>query len=234
MAWSGFARAASTGSGSRRAVEVSNVLGMQQIAAGTYRRALDRLDAAVLVVDADRRVVFANPRAGAMLKSGDVLHLRAGRVAGTDAQNEQALCSALGEAGSGTSGARPGGLEASMTGAGGVGWLMFAITLDAPGASAFASPSRSTLLVLRAPREDTRNPIVIAARVFQLTPTQVQVLAFLAQGHSIDEIADLLGVSVKTVRSHLAELFRRTGTGRQADLVARTLSFASPLRMDPA
>jgi hypothetical protein len=56
------------------------------------------------------------------------------------------------------------------------------------------------------------------------------VLAFLAQGHPPDEIAAILGVSISTVRSHLRDLFGRTGTTRQAELVARTLSLASPLR----
>ena len=58
----------------------------------------------------------------------------------------------------------------------------------------------------------------------------MQVLAFLTQGHAPDGIADLLGVSGTTVRSHLADLFARSGTSRQAELVARTLSLASPLR----
>jgi DNA-binding CsgD family transcriptional regulator len=34
------------------------------------------------------------------------------------------------------------------------------------------------------------------------------------------------------VRSHLAAIFAKSGTSRQAELVARTLSLASPLRAD--
>jgi DNA-binding CsgD family transcriptional regulator len=83
---------------------------------------------------------------------------------------------------------------------------------------------------MRSPREDTRNPIAIAARLFDLTPTQVQVLSFLAQGHAPDAIADILGVGMATIRKHLKDLFARSGTSRQAELVARTLSLASPLR----
>jgi hypothetical protein len=49
--------------------------------------------------------------------------------------------------------------------------------------------TRSVLLVLRSPREATRNPVAVAARVFGLTPAQVQVLAFLAQGHAPEAIA---------------------------------------------
>lgn len=47
----------------RRAIEISNVLGMQRFSAETYRAALDELDAAVLIVDADGRPSFANPAA---------------------------------------------------------------------------------------------------------------------------------------------------------------------------
>ena len=211
----------------RRALEISNTLGMQQLAADTFRGALDRLEAAVLIVEEGRRIVYANPRGASMLALCDVVMLRGGRIAGASGDAERALRSALGE-----NGGRPhaGALEARVTGAGGSERLMFSVTLDLLQDNPFASPGRSTLLVLRAPREDMSNPITIAARIFRLTPTQVQVLTFLAQGHAPDDIADLIGVSVKTVRSHLAELFRRTQTTRQAELVARTLSVGSPLR----
>jgi DNA-binding CsgD family transcriptional regulator len=108
--------------------------------------------------------------------------------------------------------------------------LLFAISLDDTAASGGALRQRSTLLVIREPRAESHNPVAIAARVFGLTPAQVQVLAFLAQGHTPEAISDIIGISSTTVRSHLSELFRRTGTGRQADLLARTLSLASPLR----
>ncbi|HMN80731.1 MAG TPA: helix-turn-helix transcriptional regulator [Burkholderiaceae bacterium] len=223
----------------RRAVEISNVLGMQRVAAETYRDALDQLDAAVLIVGDARRIAYANPRAESMLAGNDVLSLREGRVCGANPGAERALRAALGEGaeqgrralpGAGSGPMRPGGLEAPVTGIDNAERLMFSVTLETLHDNPFAAPGRSTLLVLRAPREDTRNPIAIAARVFQLTPMQVQVLAFLAQGHAPDDIADLLGLSVKTVRTHLAELFRRTDSTRQADLVARVLSVASPLR----
>lgn len=214
----------------RRALEISDTLGRERLAADTFRGVLDRLDAAVLIVEEGRRVEYANPRAESMLVQNDVLTLRGGRIAGVSADVERALRLALGE---GPERAAPGAQEAQVVGAAGAERLMFSVTLDRLHENPFAVPGRSTLLIVRAPREDTRNPIAIAARVFDLTPMQVQVLAFLAQGHAPDTIADLIGVSVKTVRSHLAELFRRTHTTRQAELVARTLSVGSPLRDEP-
>jgi DNA-binding CsgD family transcriptional regulator len=208
----------------RRAVEISNVLGLQRLSAGTYRDALAQLDAAVLILDGACRLTYANPRAEAELEGGSLLRLLDGRVAGASEGARQALRRIA--AGSLVGGA--GGFEAALQGTDGAERLLFAVALDP--ADGMAEPaSRAVMLVLRAPREDTRNPVAIAARVFDLTPAQVAVLAFLAQGHPPDEIARILGISTTTVRSHLADLFRRTGTSRQAELVARALSLASPL-----
>lgn len=210
----------------RRAVEISNVLGLQRLAAETYRAALGQLDAAVLVLDGEGRPAYVNPRAEAELSRGTVLRIRGNRVVGATKAAEAALRRIT--AGSLAGGA--GGFEASLTGTDDEDRLLFAVGLDAEVEGVFGQLARAAMLVLRSPREDTRNPIAIAARLFNLTPAQVQVLAFLARGHAPDAIADMLGISATTVRSHLADLFRRTGTSRQAELVARALSLASPLR----
>ncbi|MCB4822153.1 helix-turn-helix transcriptional regulator [Roseicella aerolata] len=209
----------------RRAVEISRVLGDQSLSARTYRAALERLDAAVLILDGKRRVTYANPQAEAALAAGRVLRTGPdGRLRGATDAAERALL----RAGEGTAG----GIEAPVSEENGEEHLLFALSLDLAAEDRLGQEERATLLVLRSPREDTRNPVTIAARVFGLTPAQVQVLAFLAQGHAPEDIAGILGVSVATVRSHLADLFRRTGTARQAELIARTLSLASPLRTD--
>jgi DNA-binding CsgD family transcriptional regulator len=83
------------------------------------------------------------------------------------------------------------------------------------------------MLLLRPPREATRNPIAVAARLYGLTRAQVQMAALLAHASGPQEISEVLGVSLATIRSHLAELFRRTGTRNQAELVARILGAAS-------
>ena len=52
-----------------------------------------------------------------------------------------------------------------------------------------------------------------------LTPRQRQVLQLVAEGHSSKQIADELGLSVKTVESHRAQLMRRLGVDTVAGLV---------------
>ncbi len=57
-----------------------------------------------------------------------------------------------------------------------------------------------------------------------LTPTEARVALLLAQALRSEEVALELGVSASTVAFHLRNLFAKTATGRQADLVALVLS----------
>lgn len=52
-----------------------------------------------------------------------------------------------------------------------------------------------------------------------LTPRQREVLQLVAEGYSSKEIADELGLSVKTVETHRAQLMRRLGVDSVAGLV---------------
>lgn len=210
----------------RRTVEISRVLGAARLEAETSQAALDALDSPVLLLGPGRSVVLANRAAERAIEGGQVLRAANGGVRGATEKIE-ALLTGLDAGGLG-------GMEAVVMGADGKERLVFALR---PGEEAGGLPGAApgtVLLVVRAPREDTRNPIAIAAMAFNLTSAQVQVLAFLAQGHGPEAIADILGISLTTVRSHLGELFQRTGTGRQAELVARTLALASPLATPPA
>lgn len=55
--------------------------------------------------------------------------------------------------------------------------------------------------------------------LFQLTPTEATISACLANGLSVHECADRLGVATNTVRAHLRSVFAKTGVCRQSQLV---------------
>ncbi|MGR3465339.1 helix-turn-helix transcriptional regulator [Limimaricola sp.] len=58
------------------------------------------------------------------------------------------------------------------------------------------------------------------SRLYALTQAEMLVLRLLCEGHAMPEIAARRGVSVNTVRNQLRSLFDKTGTRRQAELVA--------------
>ncbi len=55
---------------------------------------------------------------------------------------------------------------------------------------------------------------------FGLTAREAEIAMALTSGQTLEQIAAALGVSVATSRQHLKSIFRKTGTHRQAELVA--------------
>lgn len=65
-------------------------------------------------------------------------------------------------------------------------------------------------------------------RLYNLTPSETRVALMLIDGKRLDQIAEELEIAQTTVVFHLKNLFRKTETNRQADLVRVLLSV--PLR----
>jgi DNA-binding CsgD family transcriptional regulator/PAS domain-containing protein len=61
--------------------------------------------------------------------------------------------------------------------------------------------------------------------LFRLTPREADVTCLLLDGHSTQDIAAAFGLSMPTVRTHLARIFEKTGTRNQATLVALVSQF---------
>lgn len=60
----------------------------------------------------------------------------------------------------------------------------------------------------------------ILSGLFDLTPAEARLATALASGRSTQEAAMDVGVAVKSARSYLERIFRKTGTNRQSQLVA--------------
>jgi DNA-binding CsgD family transcriptional regulator len=56
-------------------------------------------------------------------------------------------------------------------------------------------------------------------QIYGLTAAEARVAALLAQGHRLEEIADLLGVAYETTRKHLKKVLAKMRTDRQAEVV---------------
>src|SRR5262249_43567467 len=65
-----------------------------------------------------------------------------------------------------------------------------------------------------APSEDVLNGL------FDLTPAETRIAQALVKGQSVEEIAQIFGVALGTVRAQVRSVLAKTGTPRQAELVA--------------
>ena len=57
----------------------------------------------------------------------------------------------------------------------------------------------------------------------RLSRREVEVVALVVEGRSNDEIAARLGISVKTIESHLTRIFERTEVASRTELAARAI-----------
>jgi len=62
-------------------------------------------------------------------------------------------------------------------------------------------------------------PQDILRTLFGLTPAECRVALLLGVGHSPQEIAQTIGVSFETVRSHIKSIFSKTNVKRQGELI---------------
>lgn len=83
------------------------------------------------------------------------------------------------------------------------------------------------LLVSRTPSKGLAQAIPLRGRgssgVEHLSLRELEVLQLVADGRSNRDVADALGLSALTVKSHLARIGRKLGTGDRAEMVAVVL-----------
>ncbi|MEN2709122.1 helix-turn-helix transcriptional regulator [Sphingomonas sp. NPDC092331] len=202
-----------------RSFELGRTMEALQRNVHALHSAFDGLGVGVLLVDARAKIHFANPIAERMLREEPVLRAAGGcfgaSLPAANARVRAAIADATGDArrSSGRTGAtlalaRRGRPPLSLNIAPlaeqdrcifGAGPLALAILSDGD------RPVRLDIAALRS--------------FFDLTPAEARLAAAVAAGTSLLDHAAAAGVGLATVKTHLAAIFRKTGTNRQADLV---------------
>jgi DNA-binding CsgD family transcriptional regulator len=191
--------------------------------------ALDAYPRALIVLGADGQIMHANARAEALLGAGDGIAARGGRIAASDPRAEGrlrrmiAMAAATG-AGLGTD---PGGNVVLPRRP--PGRPLCALVSPLPnGAIRDRGAGGLALLAVHEPDRQQPAPARLLAELFALTPAEARTALALIEGNRLQDVADRLGVSLATVRTHVQRAFDKTGTHRQADLVRLLLTYGTP------
>ncbi len=62
-------------------------------------------------------------------------------------------------------------------------------------------------------------PLEALAKLYKLTASEIRTLDAVMKVSGVKALAELLGLSQATAKTHLQNLFRKTGVARQGDLV---------------
>jgi DNA-binding NarL/FixJ family response regulator len=185
------------------------------------RRVLDLLSFGVVLI-ADAEVVFANRAARAVHETGDGLSIGRTLRTGSSALNRSIDCHLAGACAAAVRGEDS---LASLTVPRLSGrrdlLLMICALSQSPEAR---SGDAQAVVFIADPERRTRAPASALAQLFDLTPTEAKVAFALAHGRRTGQIADDLGVSQTTIAFHLRNLFEKTDTNRQSDLITLLLT----------
>ncbi|ANA35669.1 helix-turn-helix transcriptional regulator [Ralstonia mannitolilytica] len=179
---------------------------------------LDTLDFGVMVIERTMRVKYANAWARTMTTEDDRLSLDGGILRSEDHTHDTALRNLIEHAAGslGVQGAAGSWMYLARDGRP----VPFIATPLAPSdalRSAWASPL-ALVLVGNSEARSVMDAGVLAS-LFGLTNKECIVAARLAAGETLQEIAEHEFLSLHTVRVHIRDILRKTGTHRQSELV---------------
>lgn len=204
----------------RLAGHVRRALGIQQRlgADGGRSAALDRLSDGVFLVDRAARVLHANRAGEDMLADAGGLRTEGGVLAGRRPADSVALHALM---------AGGGALRLPRSGRPPLGVVVAPLP---SGRSPFDGVQPAAFVFVSDPERRAVPPIERLRTLFGLTPMQAAFAREIVRGDGIDAAAARLGVSRATARAHLSQIFAKTKTSRQAELVRTLLRCAPDLR----
>jgi len=204
----------------RRALLIGNVIDHHKVEAATLADSLDTLASGMFIVDETGRIIHANASGYAMVAEACLLRAPNGRLRANDPAEDQALLDIFTAAGGGDAVLGRKGIAVPLKARDGERYVAHVLPLTS-GARRKAGISYRAVasIFVRKATIDLPSPPVAIAREFQLTPAELRVLFSIVEVSGVSEVADILGISLATVRTHLHRLYEKTGSGRQADLV---------------
>lgn len=200
--------------------------------------AIDRIPTGLILLDARHRVVIANRVARDIVDLGDGFSLDDARPRAAHASDDAVLQQSIRRAtqrvareqlpeGAVMAIARPSGRRAFP--------LMVAPLLNVPSESTLRDAV--AVLYISDLEGGTLHRSEVLREVYGLTEAETQLVELLCDGCSLEEIAARRGVTLNTARSQLKQVFAKTNTHRQSELVRLVLAAIAPIahpeRKDP-
>lgn len=213
----------------RRAMGLSRQFGFLAEERRLRERAMDQFSTGIAVVDSNGRLLYANAAVEQMSQQDDGITLLRGQLRTTSRSTNSRLADCIGLAGRT-------GVYASLT-----------THVQAPSVIRVERPSgRKPYAVMVAPMPGSAEGLPLAWRsavmvfindpeqrlsptpemlrsLYGLTPAESRLVIAMLQDFTLDQIGEKFGVSANTLKVQLRQIFAKTGTCRQSELIGRVL-----------
>ena len=215
----------------RRTVLIENVVDLNTTEKTAFADALSGFAAGIFFVDENARITFANTAGQIMLDDGKILREKGGALRIVDPRTKVTLPDVIAAAGDGDAAIGVNGISVRLSWPPAEPWLARVLPLTS-GTGQRAGTIYSAVAAVFVHRASLEIPssMETMSKLYRLTPSELRVLAAVSEVSGVPAVADLVGISQATVKTHLQGLFAKTGTSRQIDLVKLVAAYASPLR----
>lgn len=216
----------------RRAALIGDILETRLLERDMMSSTLDTLSVGVILTDAKGRIVHSNASARRSIEKATTIWSDGGLLSARHVHTAKDLAQAIGAAGSGTTVDLPrGGVVVSLTGVGDdhdlAAWVL---PLDKGLRKDLAATYAAAVAIfIREVGQAGVVPAELFVRRYGITPSECRVLLLMVQGHAARDVADALGVSITTIKTHLSRLLQKTGTKRQTELVRLAMTVMAPV-----
>jgi DNA-binding CsgD family transcriptional regulator len=212
----------------RRAIAISDLIDLRSLRADALTATFDLMTTGVVLVNAERAVLYLNSAAREILEACGLTVNAAGRLGAIDTAQQLRIRDALGEAGE----RRSDGSGIPLTCASGRLHLAYVLPIRVGSARPHLMPDAAAAIFLTSATSPPGD-LGVVAEVFGLTPAETRLLERLLGGASLDEAAAALNVARTTTRTHLDRILGKTGTRRQAALVSLIHRLVPGVRSGP-
>ena len=207
----------------RRAVQIHMRLAESRLHGEISTRVLDRLASGAMLVDGNRRLLFANRAAEALFQPGGGLAVSAGLLSATGEAENAALDSLIGRCVRQALADSGGDLDLRCEG---VPRQLRVIPLR--GSMPLVSPGAPVALLIEAADRSDEAMVARLRLHYGLTPAEAAFAIEIAKGDGKRAAAARRGISYTTARTHLSRVFDKTGVSRQGELVRLILNHGAP------
>ena len=214
----------------RRALLIGKVIDLHKVQAAQLADSLDTLAAGMFLVDAASRITYANASGQELLREARVLRAPGGQLGAIDPVANQTLRDTFARSAQGDAAVGRRGIAVPLRGREDARYVANVLPLTS-GARRNASTVYAATAVVFVHRAtlDMPSPPEVVAREFRLTPAELRVLFSIIEVGNALEVAEVLGISEATVRTHLHHLYGKTGTARQTELVKLVAGYSNAL-----
>jgi DNA-binding CsgD family transcriptional regulator len=204
----------------QRAVAIGRLFDQSAATEQALTKTLDHVEAAVFLVGARGAISFANDRARKMLDDAALVRKSGSELHATCPKADRILYDIFTAAARGDASVGVRGVAVPLIDPSPDSWFAHVLPLTSGRRQETGQANHAVAaLFIRSVAPNAPLPLELIAKRHDLLPSEVRVLDAIAKVQGVRDLADFLGISQATVKTHLHKLFRKTGTKRQSELV---------------